>query len=65
MKIVVFILGLAQIMIGLLFIVEASSIQRLILGTLSFGLGSICFGIAVIIGQLDRIRAHFKGTEIQ
>lgn len=65
MKIVVFILGLAQIMIGLLFIVEASSIQRLILGTLSFGLGSICFGIAVIIGQLDRIRAHLKDTQIQ
>jgi hypothetical protein len=65
MKFVVFILGLAQILIGLLFIVEASSLQRLMLGTLSFGLGSICFGIAVIIGQLDGIRASCKDSELQ
>ncbi len=65
MKFVVFILGLVQILIGLLFIVDASSLQRLMLGTLSFGLGSICFGIAVIISQLDRIRASLKDSGLQ
>ncbi len=65
MKLVVFILGLVQILIGLLFIVDASSLQRLMLGTLSFGLGSICFGIAVIISQLDRIRASLKDSGLQ
>lgn len=57
MKMIVFVLAVIQILIGLLFIVEAPSIQRLILGTLSFGLGSVCFGIAVIIGQLESIRS--------
>lgn len=56
MKIVIYILAVVQIAIGLLFIVEAPSTQRLMLGTISFGLGSICLGIAVIIGQLDAIR---------
>ncbi|MBB3217215.1 1,4-dihydroxy-2-naphthoate octaprenyltransferase [Ochrobactrum sp. RC6B] len=65
MKFVVFILGLVQILIGLLFIVDASSLQRLMLGTLSFGLGSICFGIAVIISQLERIRASLKDSGLQ
>lgn len=65
MKFVVFILGLVQILIGLLFIVDASSLQRMMLGTLSFGLGSICFGIAVIISQLDRIRASLKDSGLQ
>ena len=65
MKIVIFILGLIQILIGLIFIVEASSLQRLILGTLSFGFGSICFGIAVIIGQLDKFRAGCQGSKIE
>ncbi|MBA8840937.1 uncharacterized membrane protein HdeD (DUF308 family) [Ochrobactrum sp. RH2CCR150] len=65
MKFVVFILGLVQILIGLLFIVDAPSLQRLVLGTLSFGLGSICFGISVIISQLDRIRASLKDSGLQ
>jgi hypothetical protein len=65
MKFVIFILGLVQILIGLLFIVDASSLQRLMLGTLSFGLGSICLGIAVIISQLDRIRASLKDSGLQ
>jgi len=65
MKIVVFTLAVVQILIGLLFIVEASSVQRLILGTLSFGLGSVCFGIAVIIGRLDEIRAHCDGSKLR
>jgi len=65
MKIVVFILGVAQILIGLLFIVEASSVQRLILGTSSFGLGSVCFGIAVIIGRLDEIRACCDDSKLR
>ncbi len=65
MKFVVFIIGLVQILIGLLFIVDASSLQRLMLGTLSFGLGSICFGLAVIISQLDRIRASLKDSGLQ
>jgi hypothetical protein len=65
MKIVVFILAVVQILIGLLLIVEASSVQRLILGTLSFGLGSVCFGIAVIIGRLDEIRANCDGSKLR
>ncbi|ASV88218.1 putative membrane protein (plasmid) [Ochrobactrum quorumnocens] len=65
MKIVVFILGVVQILIGLLFIVEASSVQRMILGTLSFGLGSVCFGIAGIIGRLDEIRASCDGSKLR
>ncbi|MNE03020.1 hypothetical protein D3C81_1775100 [compost metagenome] len=65
MKIVVFILGVVQILIGLLFIAEASSVQRLILGTLSFGFGSVCFGIAVIIGRLDEIRASCDGSKLR
>lgn len=65
MRIVVFILGVVQILIGLFFIAEASSVQRLILGTLSFGLGSVCFGIAVIIGRLDEIRANCDGSKLR
>jgi len=49
MKIVVFALAVIQIVIGLLFIIDAPSTQRLILGTISFGLG-------LMIGQLDSIR---------
>ena len=60
MKIVILVLGLIQVMIGLIFIVEANSIQRLMLGTLSFGFGSICCGIAVVIGRLDALRTSFK-----
>ena len=58
MKTVVFVLGVLQILIGLLFIAEAPSTQRQILGTISFGLGSVCFGIAVIIGRLDQIHTN-------
>lgn len=65
MKILVLILGVVQIISGLLFIVEASSVQRMILGTLSFGLGSVCFGIAVIIGRLDEIRAGCDGSKFR
>jgi hypothetical protein len=57
MKGVVYGLAVLQILIGLLFIVGAPTTQRLILGTISFGFGSVCFGIAVIIGQLDSIRS--------
>jgi hypothetical protein len=65
MKVIVFILGVVQILIGLLFIVEASSVQRMILGTLSFGLGSVCFGIAVIIVRLDEIRASCDSSKLR
>ncbi|MFS2327702.1 hypothetical protein U2P60_20240 [Brucella sp. H1_1004] len=60
MKILILMLGLIQVVIGLIFIVEANSVQRLTLGTLSFGFGSICCGIAVIIGRLDALRTSFK-----
>lgn len=61
MKKVVYGFAALQILIGLLFIVEAPTTQRLILGAVSFGLGSVCFGIAVIIGQLDAIRSSRTG----
>jgi hypothetical protein len=30
----------------------------LTLGTISFGLGSVCFALAVVIGKLDEIRSN-------
>ncbi|MXN50316.1 hypothetical protein GR158_04250 [Shinella sp. AETb1-6] len=58
MKIAVFVFALIQMAIGLLFIVEAEAVPRLTLGTISFGLGSVCFAIAVVIGKLDEIRSN-------
>ncbi len=65
MNILLFNLGFVQILIGLLFIIEAQSTQRLILGTISFGLGSVCFGVAVVVNRLDQIRSIFDNSKQQ
>jgi uncharacterized membrane protein len=52
----IFIIGLLQIIGGLLTFFEAASAIHQILAALAFGLGMLCIGLAGVIGRLTDIR---------
>ena len=55
MKLFILILGILQVLAGVLFAIEAASAIHQILAAVAFGLGVLCMGIAAVIDRLEKL----------
>jgi len=53
MKKLIIAIGIAQIISGIFFAVEAASAIHQILAYVAFGMGSICAAIGILIGRIE------------
>lgn len=56
MKTILFALGALQIIGGALFAIEAASAIHQILAAVTFGLGTVCLGIAVLVDRVEKLQ---------
>lgn len=55
MKFFIYLLGIGQMIAGVMFFVVAASAIHQILGAITFGLGAVCFAVGAVVDRLDGI----------